>query len=153
MATNDFGPFAGRWINLTWSPQNDAYKYLFPTGGTLLIGSENENEPFYTLAWLDQTLRLHSISGFIAEGVTKTTPVNRLGVRKELESVECIVTLTLGPTSDNLPTKLQGTIALAHGSGVGTGPVGTFDADAHPVGEDPRVPRSSPGWLRRLFVR
>ena len=134
MEPSDIGQFArrGGWLNVDWQPEDpEKYKYFFQDGGTLLIGVENDAS--YTLVWLDQDRRLHSISGFIYEGLTNNPPAG-LVVQTPLVEVECQVKLTISETSPTTLT-LTGKIALA--SGIGDGPVGTFTAEANPVGEPP----------------
>lgn len=133
MATNDSHRFVGGWTKIDWNPRDlKKYQYLFQRGGTLLIGGGDHDS--YTLAWLDQNLRLHSISGFFYEGVTELLP-SGLAVQAPIVNFECIVRLSISDSATS-PTTLTGHITLAS-SGIGEGPVGIFTAEANPVGEEP----------------
>ena len=89
-----------------------------------------------------------SLDGFITEGLSSNLPAG-LGVQaalslpegEEQKTIECTVRLSLHEDRTRSVTVLTGTIdKVGHGD-IGSGRVGTFTAEANPVGEPPETSR------------
>lgn len=152
----------GGWRNLTWNPEDpdhDPLPGLFPQGGALLLGT-GENDLF-TLTWLDEDGRWHSVPGFFLAGVTTDGASPSLASQATFprggkEPYELRLTLRSSQPKPFEPPQLTltGHVYLPS-RGDSSGPVGHFTSHADPMGNEEPVPvfRRFLRWLQRFFHR